>query len=161
MPIPPRPVPPVARRTALALGLAWVVAGPRRAAAQDAPGSMQVTLFGVVATPNSKVIDPKLASIAPQLRRLLPNHGFRLVDARSKRLHPGDAIACDLKDGSAAEAQLIQPAAADGKIRLRFALTQGGVPQFATVVATPPNQLFFYDRPHPDGSRMLIGIGAR
>ena len=31
----------------------------------------------------------------------------------------------------------------------------------ATLVATPPNQLFFCDKSFPDNSRLLIGIGAR
>jgi hypothetical protein len=48
-----------------------------------------------------------------------------------------------------------------GKLRLEFTLKRDGVNEFSTAVTTPPNQLFFIERPLPNGPRLLIGIGAR
>ena len=45
----------------------------------------QVTVFGVIATPGSKTADSNLATIKTQLDKLLPKHGFKLLDAQSKR----------------------------------------------------------------------------
>ena len=56
---------------------------------QVAEPARQVTLFAVIAVPGSNAIDPKLAGIELQLRKLLPGHGFKLLDVRSKRLHAG------------------------------------------------------------------------
>jgi hypothetical protein len=38
---------------------------------------------------------------------------------------------------------------------------QNGDVLFDTLVATPPNQLFFCDRMIAGGQRLLIGVGAR
>ena len=140
-------------------GLLGLVATGARS--QDGASARQVTVFGIVATPNSNAIDPKLKSIAPQLRGLLPNHGFRLLDVQSKRLVAGQAVTCNLGAGGAAATTLMVPLDGNGKVQLRCELLQDQSPVFATVVATPPNQLFFCDRQNPDGSRLLIGIGAR
>ena len=64
----------------------------------DAP-ARQVTLFGVIATPHDLQIDPKLARVAPQLRKLLPNHGFRLLGVQSKRLTASQSLSCPLPPG--------------------------------------------------------------
>jgi hypothetical protein len=129
--------------------------------AQPSTDARQVTLFGIVATPGSRAIDPKLASVSGQLRRLLPDHGFRLLDVRSKRLQPGQSVACKLGDGFVAETSLVKVLDANGKIQLRCELRWNDQQQFATLVTTPPNQLFFCEKRLNDGSRMLIGIGAR
>ena len=129
--------------------------------AQPWTEARQVTLFGIVATPGSKAIDPKLASVSGQLRRLLPDHGFRLLDVRSKRLEPGQSIVCKLGDGFVAETRLVNPLDVNGKIQLRCELRWNDQQQFATLVTTPPNQLFFCEKRLNDGSRMLIGVGAR
>ena len=126
-----------------------------------AESARQVTLFAVIAIPGSSAIDPKLAGIEPQLRRLLPGHGFKLLDVRSKRLHEGESVQCDLGSGWTAATDLVQSLDQNGKIELRCRLLQNDVPQFATQVATPPNQLFFCDRMIDNGKRLLIGVGAR
>ncbi len=134
---------------------------PASVGAQERTNARQVTLFGIVATPGSTAIDPKLASVSGQLRRLLPNHGFRLLDVRSKRLETGQSVACKLGDGFVAETRLVKRFDGNGKIQLRCELRWNEQEQFATLVTTPPNQLFFCEKRLNNGSRMLIGIGAR
>jgi hypothetical protein len=126
----------------------------------DAP-ARQVTLFGVIASPFDPRIDPKLAKIAPQLRKLLPGHGFRLLDVQSKRLTASQSVTCNLEDGFTAAATLIQPVDENGKVRLRCAVLQKEVVALESLVTTPANQLFFCDKLLPNATRMLIGIGAR
>jgi len=145
------------------VAVAWLLFGPGVKAAWSQMGepARQVTVFGVVAVPNAKIMDPKLKAIAPQLRRLLPNHGFKLLDVQSKRLSAGQAVTCDLGGGAASAITLIRPLDENGKVQLRCELLQDEVSQLATLVSTPANQLFFCDKTRPDGSRILIGIGAR
>lgn len=128
--------------------------------AQQVP-SRQVTVFGILATPGSNQIDPQLKSIAPQLQQLLPNHGFKLLEVQSKRLTPGQSVTCTKLNGYQAEAQLVTLQDPNGKVQLRFALGYNGSMQAATIVSTPPNQLSFFDKPLSDGSRLILGIGAR
>jgi hypothetical protein len=167
MPTPPRRradriATPTALLSALCLLLTIVVARPGRLPAQVADDpARQVTLFGVLASPGDRKIDPKLAKIEPQLRKLLPNHGFRLLDVRSKRLTSGKTVGCDLESGFTAEATLLQPTDANGKVQLRCAIRWNDEVQLETVVATPPNQLFFCDKKVDGGNRLLIGVGAR
>jgi hypothetical protein len=143
--------------TALTLGY-----GPPTAFAQANPGdACQVTLFAIVAAPGNNVIDPKLAAIAPQLRKLLPGHGFKLLEVKSKQLRAGQMIRCELKHGLTASTTLVRPLDENGKIDLRCALLLNEISQFDIPVATPPNQLFFCDRMLDDGTRLLIGVGAR
>lgn len=120
----------------------------------------QVTLFGVVATPGG-VNDPRLATIQPQLSKLLPGYGFRLLGVESKRLKAGQALNCPLGDGFTASTILLRPLDEEGKVQLRVSVDQNATGQMETLVHTPANQLFFCDKVFPDGSRLLIGIGAR
>jgi hypothetical protein len=131
-----------------------------RARAQVAPAARQVTIFAVIATPGSNTIDPKLAAIASHLRDLAPNHGFKLLDVQSKQLSAGQAVRCELGHGWTATTALVQPLNQDGKILLRCTLAENEVIQHQTLVATPANQLFFWDRPMESG-RLLVGVGAR
>lgn len=135
--------------------------GPPANAAQAEPAACQVTLFAIIATPSSNAIDPKLAAIKGQLRTLLPGHGFKLVDVASKRLRAGGSIRRELGRGLAASTTLVRPLDENGKVELRCALLLDEAIQFDTRVATPPNQLFFCDRMLDDGTRLLIGVGAR
>jgi len=147
----------------IVLALAGVVAAPLAPASRARAGepARQVTVFGIVATPQSPTIDPKLAKIEPQLRKLLPNHGFRLLDVQSKRLVAGQSVACNLGGGFVAATALVQPLDANGKVQLRCELSWNEESQLETLVTTPPNQLFFCDKPLLDGSHLLIGVGAR
>lgn len=131
------------------------------ALAQDDAGARQVTLFGVLATPGDASLDPKLAAVAAQLRKLLPNHGFRLLGVQSRRLTVNQTLSCPLGDGFVAEATLLDPLDANGKVQLRCAVALRQVPQLGTLVGTPPNQLFFCEKLLPNGQRLLVGVGAR
>jgi hypothetical protein len=141
-------------------GLVSRVAPSAFAIAQDL-SSRQVTLFGVLATPGSTAVDPQLKSTLPQLRKLLPGHGFKLLEVQSKRLTIGQSITCDKLNQFTAEAGLINSLDDNGKVEIRFALGYQGQMQMATIVSTPPNQLFFFDKALDDGTHLLIGIGAR
>ena len=164
MPPPTRRRRPPAGPFAAALALAWALSAPvaSRAQAQalDAP-ARQVTVFGVIATPGDDRIDPKLEKVKTQLRKLFPNHGFRLLDVKSKRLAAGDSVVCNLEAGFTASTTLVQPADENGKVQLRCAVLQGQAVQLESLVTTPPNQLFFCEKLLPDNSRLLIGVGAR
>jgi hypothetical protein len=147
---------------AIALAAFAAVAVQRLAPAQipDAT-ARQVTVFGVIATPLDTAIDPKLAKVEPQLRKLLPNHGFKLLGVRSKRLTAGQTLTCPLEDGFNAAATLTQPVDENGKVQIRCAVSQNESVQLESVVTTPPNQLFFCEKALPNGTRLLVGIGAR
>lgn len=123
--------------------------------------SRQVTLFGILADPAGNTMDPKLEAAAPQLRKLFPNHSFKLIEARTKRLSKSESLTCDLGEGYIAEAWLSQPQNSDGKVELKVALVMDGMNQISLKVSTPPNQLLFCDKKLPDGTRLLIGVGAR
>jgi hypothetical protein len=130
--------------------------------AADPDDARQVTVFGIIAKPGESGIDAKLSVIKPQLVRLLPNHGFKILDVQSKRLIAGEMLESELgKTGYAARTSLIKADDENGKVELRCELWTGKVRQFSTQVKTPPNQLFFCERVLKDGSRLLIGIGAR
>jgi hypothetical protein len=145
-----------------ALGLAGLlVLSSPEARAQSSKSGRQVTVFGIVATPGSKSIDPKLQSIATQLRKVLPNHGFKLLDVQTKRLVAGRAVSCNLGGGFTASTALVEALDEDGKVELQFQILRNNLPYAGTLVATPPNQLFFGDVSLESGSRLLIGIGAR
>ena len=121
----------------------------------------QLTLFGVIATPGGKTADTNLTTIKTQLDKLLPRHGFKLVDAQSKRIVAGESVSCDLRNGYSLVASLVQPVDENGKVQIRCELFRNEDREFSTVVKTPPNQLFFCQRALHDGTQLLIGVGAR
>jgi hypothetical protein len=124
--------------------------------------AQQVTVFAIIATPGGKTVDSKLVSIKPQLSQLLPHHGFKLLDAQSKRIETGESVTCDLGNGYTAETSLVRPVDENGKVELRCELFRNRSRQFATQVKAPLNQLFFCERPFlDDGSKWLIGVGVR
>lgn len=131
---------------------------PGRAADDEA---RQVTLFGVIASPSDQAVDPKLARVEGQLRKLLPKHGFKLLDAQSKRLTTGQSVGCDLASGYTATATLTQTSDDNGKVQIRCNFLKKDAVQLETLVTTPPNQLFFCEKTLPDGTRFLVGVGAR
>lgn len=131
--------------------------------AQAIPGR-QVTMFGILATPDGKgQIDPKLKPIAPQLRKLFPGKGYsyKLLATDSKRLSVDGALTCKLGDGFVAGTTLISALDGDGNIQMRFVLEYENQTEFTTIIRTPPNQLFFCDKALPNGSKLLIGLGGR
>ncbi len=144
------------------LPLALALLTPQvHAQAQNGP-SRQVTVFGIRALPDSDVLDPKLEPIAPQLRSLFPGHGFKLMGTETRRITSGETLKCDLSGGFAVGAQLLNPYdPTSGKTQLRFELNQNDQLEFATLVNTPLNQLFFCDKRLTDGTRLLIGIAVR
>jgi hypothetical protein len=138
--------------------------GPATAAA--GPSSLQaeyrqVTIFGIAATPGGTSIDPKLLQIDSELAKLKPGHGFKLRAVQTKRLSADEALPCDLGDSLTATATLLDPQNAEGKVRIQFQLIRDDKVEFSTVVTTPPNQLFFCERPLEADRVLLIGVGAR
>ena len=108
------------------------------------------------------VVNSKLATIQPQLSRLLPHHVFKLLDAQSAQLVAGESVECKLGHGYTAETTLVRPIDENGKVQLRCELSLDRELQFSATVRTPLNQLFFCERPFlTDGSKLLIGVGAR
>jgi len=145
----------------LALGLGGLRVS-RAEVNQDAGDvARQVTVVGIIATPGSNTIDSRLTTIKSQLDKLRPKHGFKLLDAQSKRLETGESVACDLKNGYTSETVLVRPLDDGGKVELRCELQHDDTRLFSTLVKTPLNQLFFYERELEDGSQLLIGVGAR
>src|SRR4051812_20999674 len=69
------------------------------AALVRAPSQRQVTAMAILAVPNSSELDPRLAAVQAQLRKVLPGFGFKLRDVQSKRIGTGQSITCDLGDG--------------------------------------------------------------
>ena len=146
----------------LALGLSGIrVSRAEVEASANGEVARQVTVFGVIATPGIKAIDSKLVSINTQLGKLLPKHGFKLLDVQSERIVAGESVTCKLANDYVAAISLVRSLDDDGKVELRCELLQNDAPLFSTLVKTPLNQLFFCRRPLPDGSQLLIGMGAR
>jgi len=154
---------------ALALGgLALGFSGIRVSRAQEEAEAesnpdiaRQVTVIGIIATPGTKTVDSGLVFIKSQLDELLPKHGFRLLDAQSKRIVAPESVTCNLNNGYTVAISLVKSQDENGKVELRCELFQDKARQFSTLVKTPVNQLFFCQRALHDGSQLLIGVGAR
>jgi hypothetical protein len=121
----------------------------------------QVTAFGVLATPNAKTVDSRVSNVQSQLAKLLPKNGFKLLDARSERIVDGESVTCSLGHDYTLTTVLVKPLDENGKVELRCELFRGKVSEFSTLVKTPLDQLFFCQRALNDGSKLLIGVGAR
>ncbi len=145
----------------LVLGLCGLHVSRAEMDIKTADEARQVTVFGIIATPGTKTADTNLATIKTQLDKLLPKHGFRLLDAQSKRIVAGESVTCDLRNGYTVVTSLIQAVDENGKVQIRCELFQDQDRQFSTVVKTPPLQLFFCQRALQDGSQLLIGVGVR
>jgi hypothetical protein len=126
-----------------------------------APSQRQVTALAILAIPNSSELDPRLDAVQARLRKVLPGYGFKLQDVQSKRIGTGQSVNCDLGGGYRAETVLVKSLDDDGKLELRCNLAFRGTKEFSTLVRTPANQLFFYERTLREGTRVLIGVGAR
>ncbi len=122
----------------------------------------QVVMFAVHATPGGGAMDPKISrAVQAELRKALPNHSFKLVKVQSDRVAAGQSVVSKLGDGFVATAQLLNPLDPNGKVQVRFDLSRYGGSMFQTVVITPPDQFNYFDKQLDDGSRLLLGVGAR
>ena len=156
---------PALRSACLALFVAlmpWFdLARPTSATWQGVPNRNVVT-FGVLATPGSTAMDPKItAPVAAQLRRTLPGHGFKLIEIKSARVMTGQSVNLTLGNGFTASTQLMNPLDPNGKVQMSFELAQQGTMQFKSIVVTPADQFNFFDKMLPNGNHLLIGVGAR
>lgn len=163
-----------ARRLAMVGVLALTACSERRAPPAVAPPpkpasgpTRDLTLFGVVATPDSSWVDPRLtaADLVPQLRAFVvdcADCGVKLLGSKTKeRMAPSQSVSLDLEQGHVASAELLDPLDAEGKVRLKFTLSQRGRTSYEATVITPPDQPFFCDKTLKDGRRLLLMVGAR
>jgi hypothetical protein len=153
------------RWSALMAGLAigWLLVGPSPASCrgQEMP-SRQLVMFGVVATPGSNEMDKKITpAVAAQLRKALPNHGFKLIEVKSQRVVTHESVMLKLGDGFETTATLVNAFDPNGKVQLRYDLSYQGISQFQTIVNTPADQFNYFDKVLPNNSHLLIGVGAR
>jgi hypothetical protein len=140
----------------------WASPSPSPAAVGDVGDPPQVTVFAIRALPGVSAIDPRLSTVRAQLRKVLPDHGFELIESKSRPLVPGQSLTCDLGRGWRARTTLGIPSPDDfGRVRLRCELLEGDETRFSTDVDAPENQLFFYEHDLGEGGRVLIGVGAR
>jgi hypothetical protein len=129
---------------------------------ENSDNARQVTVFGVLATPYAKTVDSRLSNvIQSQLEKLLPKNGFKLLDARSGCIVDGESITCSLGNGYSLTTRMVKPLDENGKVELHCELFHDEVSEFATLVKTPLDQLFFCRRELSDGTQLLIGVGAR
>jgi hypothetical protein len=151
-------------RTRLAMAAMVALAAccaPAGASWQGAP-ARQVVVFGVLATPGGSAMDPKLVPVVQaQLRRTLPGHSFKLIKVQNERVLTGQSVVCNMGGGFVASTTLMNPLDTNGKVQIRYELSQFEVPQFQTIVATPPDQFIFFDKMLPNNERLLVGVGAR
>lgn len=143
----------------LLLGVAGCTTRQEPAPSTGAGRSVTVTVFAIRATPGGSALDARLSPVRGQLRTIAPDDSLELIATRSEPLKPGETLACDLGDGRSADTTFEEEEA--GRIVLRCTFKGGDSPPFSTRVDAPENQLFFYERPLGDGSRALIGVGAR
>src|SRR5262249_19093433 len=97
-----------------------------------------------------------------QLNRLLPDHGFKLLDAQSKRMLAGESVVSELSHDYTVATSLVRSADENGKVHFRCELFLNRALQFTATVRVPLNRLFFCQRPLlDDGSKLLLGVAAR
>jgi hypothetical protein len=147
----------------LVLGLAGLRASRAEGQASSHPEIVrQVTVFAMVATPKDQAVDRNLSSIKATLSKLLPQHGFKLLDSQSAKIVAGESVECTPGHGYTAAITMVRPIDEEGKVELRVELSLDGELQFTATVRTPLDQLFLCERPFlTDGSKLLIGVGAR
>ena len=123
--------------------------------------SRQVTVMAIRAIKGTGPIDPKLATVAKQLAQIMPDHRFELIDGKTKRLDPKQAMVVKSVENSVLTVELKSPSNDEGKVEMLIRLTMDGGEPFESVIKTPANQLFFLDRKINDSTRLLIAVGAR
>lgn len=127
----------------------------------SAENSRQVTVMAIRAIKGTGPTDPKLATVAKQLAQIMPDHRFELIDGKTKRLDPKQAMVVKSAENTALTVELKSPSNEEGKVEMLIRLTMDGGEPFESVVKTPANQLFFLDRKINDSNRLLIAVGAR
>ena len=147
-------------------GLAVLVSGftslvPASKATATKTGAAGHGLWGSGHSGRQNSRSPTIETFILELEKLLPKHGFRLLDARSERIVDGEAVTCDLGNGRFLTTTLVKWLDENGKVELRCELFQDKVVEFSTLVKTPTSQLFFCQRALDDGTQLLIGVGAR
>jgi hypothetical protein len=120
----------------------------------------QVTVFGVIATPGDRTTDTRLERYNDELSKLIPMHGFKLLDAQSDRIIDGESVTCAFGNGYSVKAALVKSLNENGKVEIRCELFHDEACQFSTLVKSPLHQLFFCQEALTDGTQLLIGIGA-
>jgi hypothetical protein len=123
----------------------------------------EVTILAVLVTPDKATVDPKLAGMAPLLRKSLPSlseRGFKFLSKESRELGLHQSVSCDLGGGYSATTEFVR-GLEDAKIQLKFTLSREKKPRFESVVTTPLNQPFFLDKTLDDGRRVLFSVGTR
>ena len=123
--------------------------------------SRQVTVMAIRAIKGTGPIDPKLATVAKQLAQIMPDHRFELIDGKTKRLDPKQAMVVKSVENSVLTVELKSPSNDEGKVEMLMMLTMYGGEPFESVIKTPANQLCFLDRKINDSNRLLIAVGAR
>ena len=123
--------------------------------------SRQVTVMAIRAIKGTGPIDPKLATVAKQLAQIMPDHRFELIDGKTKRLDPKQAMVVKSVENSVLTVELKSPSNDEGKVEMLIRLTMDGGEPFESVIKTPANQLFFLARKINDSNRLLIAVGAR
>jgi hypothetical protein len=131
--------------------------GPKQAEAE----SRQVTLMAIRAIKGTGPVDPKLASVAGQLAQVLPGHHFELIEGKTRRLAPKQALVLKTGENSVLTLELKSFAGDEGKVEMKLRLALDGREPFESSIKTPPNQLFFLDRKLGENDRLLIAVGAR
>jgi hypothetical protein len=147
----------------LVLGLAGLRASRAEGQAPSYPEIVrQVTIFAIVATPKGQAVDHNLLPIKASLSKLLPQHGFKVLDSQSAKIVAGESVECSPGHGYTATVTMVSPIDEEGKVDLRCELSLDDELQFSAMVRAPLDQLFFCERPFlTDGSKLLIGVGAR
>lgn len=120
-----------------------------------------VTVCGILAVPGRDDMDPRLKRIATRLRKLYPNHGFRLSAVTSRGLSTDQTLYCKLDLSRIARVTLENPADADGKLRLLLSLDEADRNCLRLRIALPPSQLVFFEHQLPDRSILLLSLAAR
>ena len=126
---------------------------PRDPGGHEAPGVIGAVGAAGLAIPRARRSTPSSRPIQPQLNRLLPHHGFKLLDAQSAQIVAGESVECKLGHGYTAETTLVRPIDENGKVQLRCELSLDRELQFSATVRTPINQLFFCERPSSPTAR--------
>ena len=71
--------------------------------------SRQVTVMAIRAIKGTGPIDPKLATVAKQLAQIMPDHRFELIDGKTKRLDPKQAMVVKSVENSVLTVELKSP----------------------------------------------------